>query len=86
SQAIRTGTNYDAALDDKYFTGFKSNFIVGVTTDYFLTSRLCLGGGFAYNLIINPFYFYSDPDKSMKFWQDRYLHNFSLNLMVQYRY
>lgn len=86
SQAIRTGTGYDAALDDKYFTGFKSNFIVGVTTDYFLTSRLCLGGGFAYNLIINPFYFYSDPDKSMKFWQDRYLHNFSLNLMVQYRY
>ncbi|GHU13857.1 hypothetical protein FACS1894161_4180 [Spirochaetia bacterium] len=86
-QAVSTGTDYDSELDDKYLTGFKSNFIIGANTYYFLLEHLSIGGGAAYNLIINPHYFYADVRKrTLKFWTDKYLHNFSFNVMVQYRY
>jgi hypothetical protein len=86
-QAVKTGTDYDEQLDDKYFTAFKANFIIGVDTRYFLLKHLSIGGGGAYNLIINPYYFYSNVrDRTFKFWNDKYLHNFSFNFTVQYRY
>jgi hypothetical protein len=71
----------------KYFKSFKANFVLGVKTDYFLTKNISAGLGVFYNLIINPYYYYtesgawkSDP------WEVEYLHNFSINAAVKCRF
>jgi hypothetical protein len=70
--------------EDIYFTGFKSNLTIGVNTLYFLSKNLSIGGGAAYNLIINPFFFYANPSGDFKFWKDVYTHNFSFFLTAQW--
>ncbi|GHT56223.1 hypothetical protein FACS1894109_04540 [Spirochaetia bacterium] len=71
------------ALADKYFTSWKANFIVGLETKYFLLNNLSIIGGFAYDLIINPQYYFNRPSN----WdfQDEYWHNIHLNLGIQYQ-
>jgi hypothetical protein len=67
-------------IEYKYFRSWKANFSIGTETNYFLTSQISLGGGFVYNLIINPYYYYNKEDT----WLDTYLHNFSLNLLLRF--
>jgi hypothetical protein len=67
-------------LERKYFTSWKSNFIVGIGTKYFLFDKFSIGGGMAYNLIINPYYYYTK--KSL--FEDEFKHNFSFNISFQY--
>ncbi len=64
-----------------YFWSWKANFIVGLTTDYFITNRLVIGGGIAYNLIMNPFYYTYKSNINT----DEYEHNISLQLTIKYQ-
>ncbi|GHV79699.1 hypothetical protein AGMMS49944_14900 [Spirochaetia bacterium] len=69
-------------LENKYFKSWKANFNVGVSTKYFLLDQLSIGGGFVYNLIINPYYYFNKTD----YWEDELMHNFSINLTAQYNF
>jgi hypothetical protein len=71
----------DSDLEIRYFTSWRSNVILGINTSYFLTDSLIIGGGAAYNLIINPQYF----DKENRP-QDDYIHNFSFQLAIKYQF
>lgn len=44
------------SLEDKYFTSWKANFNIGVSTVFYATPLLRINGYFIYNLIINPQY------------------------------
>jgi len=66
-----------------YFRKNKANFTIGISSSYFLNSRILLSGGMAYNLIINPYYYYDntkDADGNDTYQDNTYLHNFSLQL------
>jgi hypothetical protein len=69
-------------MEKKYFTSWKSNFIFGITTKYFLLDTLSIGGGIAYNLIINPHYYFS-KDVSGK---DSFIHNALFQLTLKYQF
>jgi hypothetical protein len=85
SQAIYTKVDSGMETERKYFTAFRSDLTIGLNTQYFLSNNLSLGGGMAYTLIINPYYFYADPAGStFKEWEDVYKHNFSFSLTVKY--
>lgn len=66
-------------LEYAYFKSWKANFALGLETNYFLSNSLSLGGGFVYNLIINPHYYLNKTDT----WVDNYLNNFSLHLSIR---
>jgi hypothetical protein len=72
-------TSASPELNRQYFTSWKSNFIVGIGTKYFLTGKCVIGGGMAYNLIVNPYY---DNKESQR--ENEYKHNFSFNILFQY--
>jgi hypothetical protein len=63
-------------LEHLYYTSWKANFIVGIGTKYFLLDRFIIGGGMAYNLIINSRFYYTGKTE--------YKHNFSFNILFQY--
>jgi hypothetical protein len=85
SQTIYTKVDSGRETERKYFTAFRSDLTVGLNTRYFLLKNLSLGGGMAYMLIINPYYFYSDSaGKTFKEFRDIYQHNFSFNVAVKY--
>jgi hypothetical protein len=67
-------------LQQEYFKSWKANFIIGATTNYFLLDQLSIGGGMAYNLIINPYYYFYKTDT----WADEYMHNFSFQLSIKW--
>jgi len=67
-------------LERQFFKSWKANFSTGIDTNYFITNVLSLGGGFIYNLIINPYYYFNKTD----YLQDDFKHNVSLQLMVKY--
>jgi hypothetical protein len=69
----------DGEMDRQYFKSWKANFAVGISTNYFLMDRLSLGGGFTYNLIINPFYYLNKND----YWTDDFIHNVSLYISIK---
>lgn len=76
---------YDVAspeLENKYFRSWKANFIIGLDTDYFILSNLSIGGGMAYNFIINPYYFYNKAD----YWEDEFMHNVYFHLIIRLHY
>jgi hypothetical protein len=66
-------------LEKQYFTSWKANWIMGVDTSYFLSDVFNLSGGFAYDFIVNPYYYYTKTSE----WKDELMYNFSLNLAVQ---
>ena len=70
------------ALEEKYFNNWKANLSIGLTTTYFLTSAFSLGGGFIYNLIINPYYYFNKID----YWTNNFAHNILLQLMLKYTF
>jgi hypothetical protein len=78
SKAINTAASHQ--LEIQYFTSWKSNFILGFNTDYFLLDRLRIAGGMAYNLIINPYYFAKAK------WDDDYMYNVSFQITLQYQF
>jgi hypothetical protein len=55
SKAINAKANEDE-LNDKYFTAFKANFIIGFSTLYYITKDFNINGSVLYNLIINNHY------------------------------
>ncbi|GHU87867.1 hypothetical protein FACS189476_04000 [Spirochaetia bacterium] len=65
-----------------YFWSWKANLVIGLSTEYFVTSSLILGGGFAYNFIMNPSYYSYKTDVG----KDEYMHNFSLQLKIKYQF
>jgi hypothetical protein len=65
-----------------YFWSWKANFVLGLLTEYFITNKLILGGGVAYNLIMNPYYYTYKSDVD----QDEYMHNFSFQLKMKYQF
>jgi hypothetical protein len=69
-------------LEEKYFTSWKANFAVGINTNYFLTNAFSLGGGFVYNLIMNPQYYLTKSN----YWLDELMHNFYFQLSVNYKF
>jgi hypothetical protein len=83
SQAVYESAN--KTLEEKYFTGFKANFIVGINTRYFLFDAFSLYGGAAYNYIVNPYYFYTESGE-YKGWNDVFLHNFSFQLGAKWAF
>jgi hypothetical protein len=85
SQAIYTQVDSSRETELKYFTGFRSELTIGISTQYFLLKNLSLGGGAAYTFITNPYYFYSNSERTeYKYFNDRYMHNFSFNLAVRH--
>jgi hypothetical protein len=85
SQAIYTKAEPSRDTEFKYFTGFRSDLTIGINTNYFLLKDLGLGGGIAYTLITNPYYFYSNPQSTeYKYFTDLHRHNFSFNLIIRY--
>lgn len=73
SKSIETGANADN-LEEKYFTAWKANFIIGAETFYFITSSFSISGGLGYNLIINSQY-QNTSEKE---------HNFIFNFGLKY--
>jgi hypothetical protein len=64
-------------LEDLYFTAWKANFTMGANTNYFLLDNFNISGGFAFNYIINPLYYYDNAPG--------FLDNYSLNVSMQLR-
>jgi hypothetical protein len=84
SKAVK---NSDSDQTSKYFTSWKANFTIGLYTKYFLVRYLSIGGGIAYNFIINPRYFYTDTQGSFKNeWSDEFTHNFSFQLGMKWSF
>jgi hypothetical protein len=63
----------------KYTKTHKANLAVGTDTNYFITNAFNLGGGFIYNMIINPYYYLYKSD----YWKDSFIHNFSLYIFMK---
>ena len=43
-------------LERKYFTSWKANFIVGLSTMYYILPEFSVSGGLVYNMIVNNHY------------------------------
>jgi hypothetical protein len=71
-----TETEYGA----NYFWSWKANLIVGMTTDYFIMNNLKLGGMIAYNMIMNPSYYFDKTDVG----KDKYIHNFIFQIKIKW--
>jgi hypothetical protein len=67
------------AMEKQFFKSWKASFTGGIETDYFVTSMVNLSGGFAYNYIVNPYYYYYKTD----FWAEEIMHNFSMRFAVR---
>jgi len=67
---------------ETFLMGFKANFVVGVTTHHMLTENLSIGGKFAYNLTLNPFYFHN----KVNFHDEEFRHNFHVSLTLRYTF
>jgi hypothetical protein len=66
----------------QHFRNWKSNYNIGIATDYFLRKNISLGGGIVYNLINNPNYYFGKEDPL----HVEFAHNFSFSVTVQYRF
>jgi len=66
-------------LERKYFKSWRANLAVGVDTNYFFSNVFCLGGGFIYNQIINPYYYLN----KINYFSDGFTHNISLYLLIK---
>ncbi|GHV93946.1 hypothetical protein AGMMS50293_02660 [Spirochaetia bacterium] len=77
SKAVEASATADD-LYDKYFMSWKANFIIGLDTFNFIMSQLAIGGGIAYNLIINPIYYENKSNNEQILW-----HNFSFKLVAK---
>jgi len=83
SKAIK---NNDPEQENHYFTSWKANFIVGLTTKHFVTRGLSIFGGFMYNYIINPYYYYDENGNKYKSeWTDYFAHNFSIQAGINWQ-
>jgi hypothetical protein len=83
SKAIKEAASKEGEL--RYFTGFRSDLTVGLNTQYFLLKNLSLGGGIAYTFITNPYYCYTNPERTeYKYFNDVHKHNFSFSLIIKY--
>ena len=72
----------DGEMGEQYIKSWKANLAIGLNTNYFITGAFSLGGGFVYNLILNPYYYF---DK-INYREDEFIHNFSLQLMLKYTF
>lgn len=68
-------------LENKFFKSWKANLVMGINSDYFLKNNFIIGGGFAYNFIVNPHYYLNKTD----YWANDYKHNFSFQFNIKYR-
>jgi len=78
--AVDKNGNYMLAA--KYMTAFKGNFYTGFETKYFVLPDLTLGGGFTYNMIINPKYD-PEPDSTGRYRINHIVHNCQLKLTAK---
>jgi len=69
----------DGELEKKTLISWKANLSLGIDTNYLITNSLSLGGGFIYNKIINPYYYYFKTN----IWEDFYIHNFSMYIFMK---
>ncbi|GHV75440.1 hypothetical protein AGMMS49942_02610 [Spirochaetia bacterium] len=79
---FKEGVNKSAEADNlniKYHGEYKANVIVGIDTLYFITPSFTISGGIAYDLIMNPYYYFKDTDVE-------YMHNFSFQIGLNYRF
>jgi len=81
SQLIET-TASETDKGKNYFWSWKANFIFGLTTDYFIINQLMLGGGLAYNLIMNPNYYTYKNNVG----KDEFMHNVSFQLRLKHQW
>ncbi|GMO37503.1 MAG: hypothetical protein Ta2B_17220 [Termitinemataceae bacterium] len=67
---------------DQYHASYWANFLIGITTSYFITPSLMVSGGFVYDFIINPRYervLVNGVDAD-----NTYDHNFSLQIALKW--
>ncbi|GHV89106.1 hypothetical protein AGMMS50267_14660 [Spirochaetia bacterium] len=83
ASADRTDNGY-SEMEKRYFKSWKANVIIGASTNYLLFDQLSIGGGFTYNLIINPYYYFYKGDDFSDLWTDEYMHNFSFQLRIKW--
>jgi hypothetical protein len=81
SKTIGVATG-EELYEKKYFTSWKANFIIGISTKYYISDIFSIDSGFAYNLIINSDYQYSKTD----FYKDILSHNFSFQFGIKYNF
>ncbi|GHU92357.1 hypothetical protein FACS189479_01050 [Spirochaetia bacterium] len=89
SKAVNaSASSNNMELQRYYFHNWKANFVIGASTDYVLFDQLSVGGGFVYNLIINPYYYfdkiYGVTGTDTWIWQDGYMHNYSIQLHIKW--
>jgi len=65
-----------------FIKGFRAHVVAGINTHHRLTRNLSIGGTFAYNFILNPFYFHNKTDPN----HEEFKHNFHFSLTVRYTF
>jgi len=63
-----------------FLRGFKANFVIGATTYHKIAGNLGIGGTLAYNLILNPVYFFNRAQPH----EEEIRHNFHFSLTLRY--
>jgi hypothetical protein len=71
-----------ADTNKNYGKSWKANFIVGLSTNYFIQKLFSINGGIAYNLIINPYYYYYKTEENIRV--DEFIHNFSFQFGLKW--
>jgi hypothetical protein len=77
-------SNADGSLHSRWSNINKANFVIGLSTNYFITKQFSVSGGLAYDVIINPHYKrtaerYTDGDNI-------YWHNVSLQAGFKFQF
>ena len=72
----------DEFYDVRFITSFRANFVIGMTTSFRVMDSLTVGGKFAYNLILNPFYFHNRVSRGY----EEIRHNFHISLIVRHTF
>ena len=80
SKAVTTSAS-DKEVDYRWYNAHKTNFNIGVATNYFFTPNLSLQGGFVYNLILNSQYNPSKMNEEALWYRvPSKIHNFQFSL------
>lgn len=86
SKSVTTSAS-DKDVDYRWYNAHKTNFNIGIATNYFFTTNLSLQGGFTYNLILNPQYNPSKMnDEALWYRVPAKIHNFQFQLGAKYNF
>ena len=77
-EAVNSSAGSEPA--SKFLRSLKADLAIGIGTNYFLTDTFSLNGGIAYNLMVNPYYYFNKTD----YGKNEFKSNVSFNLGVKW--